>query len=325
MKTGLKHPLWIHLPAVAALIVFCVYVFRVLPLSGRVPIHFDTAGIPNSYGSPWLVVGLTIGLSLLYIAISFVLDDMWASQERKKTFNWLTVMDDVIVGAICGAGIGFLLYLESGSELFSFPWGWMLGLGGGGLILSILLEMLRPYRNNNQRKSSIGEVKIAGDLAEQIKGSSAFVFYDSQNPPLMNLVTIVLPLIMFVWAALSYSEAAWVSILLAVTGFLLFIPYGGLRTMVTRRNITVRFGLFGFRVLSLNIAEIASIEAVEFSPLKDFGGYGIRFNREMKAYYLRGNRGVKLAVANGKKYLLGSDEPETLAEVIQALAGTSKI
>jgi hypothetical protein len=325
MKTGLKHPVWIHLPAVAALITFCVYVFRALPLPGRVPIHFNTAGIPNDYGSPWLVVGLTIGLSLLYIAISFVLDDMWASQERKKAFNWLTIMDDVIVGALCGAGIAFLLHLESGSEKFSFPWVWVLAFGGGGLVLAVLLEMLRPYRSNNQSQSTISSKTKTRDLSEQIKSRPAFVFYDSQNPPLMMLMTIVLPLIMFVWAAVSYSEVAWVSILLAVTGLLLILPYGGMRVMVTRNDITVRFGLFGFRILRLDIAEIISIETIEFSPLKDFGGYGIRFNREMKAYYLRGNRGVKLTMASGKKYLLGSDDPQLLAGVIQALAGTGKV
>lgn len=325
MKTGLKHPLWLHLPALAALLMFCVYVLRALPLSGRVPIHFDTSGMPNSYGSPWLAVGLTFGLSLLYIAISFVLDDMWVSQERRKTFNWFTIMDDVIVGALCGAGIAFLLYLESGSEQFAFPWGWIIALGGGGLVLSLFLETLRPYRGNNRVRPSVGSKPKDGDLAEQIKSSSAFVFYDAQNPPLMTLATIVLPLIMFVWAALTYSQTAWVSILLAGTGLLLFIPYGGMRTMVTRRNITVRFGLFGFRVLNLDMAEVTSIEAAEFAPLKDFGGYGIRFNREMKAYYLRGNRGVKLTTADGKKYLLGSDEPEMLAEVIRLLADAAGV
>jgi hypothetical protein len=165
---------------------------------------------------------------------------------------------------------------------------------------------------------------MARDLAAQIKSRAAFVFYDSQNPPLMMLMTIVLPLIMFVWAVLSYSEVWWASILLAVTGLLLILPYGGMRVMVTRNNIVVRFGLFGFRILRLNIADISSVEAVEFSPLKDFGGYGIRFNREMTAYYLRGNRGVKLTMANAKKYLLGSDDPQLLAGVIQALAGAGR-
>lgn len=67
--------------------------------------------------------------------------------------------------------------------------------------------------------------------------------------------------------------------------------------------------------------DIATVEVHEFSPLKDFGGYGIRFNREMKAYYLHGTRGVKITVNGGKKYLIGSDRPEQLSTVIRAVTG----
>ncbi len=75
----------------------------------------------------------------------------------------------------------------------------------------------------------------------------------------------------------------------------------------------------GFRVLRLNTAEVTSAELHQFSPLKDFGGYGVRFNREMKAFYLRGDRGVKITMTNGKKYLIGSDTPENLLAVIRAV------
>ena len=64
---------------------------------------------------------------------------------------------------------------------------------------------------------------------------------------------------------------------------------------------------------------IAEAGLHEFAPLKDFGGYGIRFNREMKAYYLRGTRGVLLTTTGGKKYLVGSDHPERLLAVLQAM------
>ncbi len=67
--------------------------------------------------------------------------------------------------------------------------------------------------------------------------------------------------------------------------------------------------------------DIAAVEIHEFSLLKDFGGYGIRFNREMKAYYLHGTRGVKITVNGGKKYLIGSDRPEQLSTVIRAVTG----
>jgi len=47
-------------------------------------------------------------------------------------------------------------------------------------------------------------------------------------------------------------------------------------------------------------------------------GYGIRFDSEMQAYFLKGDRGVLVSAAGGKRYLLGSDHPEQLAAVIDA-------
>jgi hypothetical protein len=66
------------------------------------------------------------------------------------------------------------------------------------------------------------------------------------------------------------------------------------------------------------------VETHEFSPLRDFGGYGIRANKGMSGYFLRGNRGVKLTTANGKKYLIGSDNADRLAAVISAITSTQK-
>ena len=60
---------------------------------------------------------------------------------------------------------------------------------------------------------------------------------------------------------------------------------------------------------------------MEYAPLKDFGGYGIRFGKGMKAYILRGTRGVKITTLNGKKYLVSSDHPERLLAVLQMVTG----
>jgi len=72
-------------------------------------------------------------------------------------------------------------------------------------------------------------------------------------------------------------------------------------------------------VLKLKTADIASAEIMQFAPLGDFGGYGIRYNGKMTAYYLRGSRGVKITTQKGKKYLIGSDRPEHLLAVINAV------
>jgi len=149
------------------------------------------------------------------------------------------------------------------------------------------------------------------------------VYWDYQDPVYVTLLSVFVPFAMFVAAYFSWMEAVWVSVLLIVVGLLLFVPYGGQRTLVTRDAVTVRWGLFGLPVLRLRMSDIASAETHRFSPLRDFGGYGIRFNREMKAYYLRGGTGVLLTLHNGKKYLIGSDKPADLLAVVGSITGAA--
>ena len=53
-----------------------------------------------------------------------------------------------------------------------------------------------------------------------------------------------------------------------------------------------------------------------YSPIKDYGGWGIRYGRGGKAYNVSGNRGVMLEFLDGKKLLIGSRRPEALAEAM---------
>jgi hypothetical protein len=200
----------------------------------------------------------------------------------------------------------------------------MLLVGGIAVLLAVIAEMLRPFHAQPER-FVVRDTGTAGtELVKQLKNNTQFVYWDSQNSVYITLLTTVLPLIMFVAAFISWSSQPFVSIIVLVAGILLILPYGGQRTMITRKEVVVRFGIPGFRVLRLALPEIAAVELHDFSPLKDFGGYGIRFNGEMKAYFQRGTRGVKLTTVGGKRYLIGSDRPEFLYAVVKASTEMNK-
>ena len=91
-----------------------------------------------------------------------------------------------------------------------------------------------------------------------------------------------------------------------------------LRTTVTDRDLTVSFGaLFPLYQRSIAKADIASFEAVTYSPLADYGGWGIKWGRSGLALNARGNRGVRLTLRDGRRVLVGSQRPEKLAEALR--------
>ncbi|NIS62676.1 MAG: hypothetical protein GTO13_18825 [Proteobacteria bacterium] len=62
--------------------------------------------------------------------------------------------------------------------------------------------------------------------------------------------------------------------------------------------------------------EIRGCEVRTYNPIREFGGWGIRYGRGKKAYNVSGNRGVQLGLSNGKRLLIGSQRPEELAQAI---------
>ena len=98
---------------------------------------------------------------------------------------------------------------------------------------------------------------------------------------------------------------------------------GGMRVIVTRDRLRVKLGVLGIPLVCLDTSDIDEAEVFSFSPLRDFGGYGIRINRRMKGYFFRGNRGVRVVAKGQKKpMVIGSDNPERLAAVIRAATMT---
>ncbi len=67
--------------------------------------------------------------------------------------------------------------------------------------------------------------------------------------------------------------------------------------------------------------QITSVEARTYRPVRDFGGWGVRWAARGIVYHARGRRGVRLILASGERVLVGSQRPDELALAIGAQAG----
>jgi hypothetical protein len=316
----LIHPLWTHLPILALIILLAIKIATAGALPGRAPTHFGFNGQPDGYGSPWLTFGLTFAMSLLFGVLSIVFDEIWARSEKHKSFNWISLFDELTAGFMVGLSLGYLSFLEKGVSTFTLPWGVILETTGAALALAVILEFLRPFRPNPEAVTHEDASGLENELQQRLRDNRPFLFWQSQNPRWVSILTVGLPLVMIAVAVVMWFNEVWFSLLYLAIAAAISLLYGGLRTIVTRESVTVRLGLLGLRVLKLSTAEIANAEIMEFSPIKDFGGYGIRFNGKMYAYFLSGRRGIKIRIGHGMQYLIGSDHPEQLLAVIKAVA-----
>ena len=83
-----------------------------------------------------------------------------------------------------------------------------------------------------------------------------------------------------------------------------------LETEVTEEGLRTRFFPFHLKERRFAREEIASHEPVTYRPIPDYGGWGIRFGRQDKAWTVSGNRGVRLTLASGSRLLIGSQQAE---------------
>jgi hypothetical protein len=67
--------------------------------------------------------------------------------------------------------------------------------------------------------------------------------------------------------------------------------------------------------------QIRSVETRTYRPIKDFGGWGVRWTARGIVYHARGNRGARLVLASGERVLIGSQRADDLAHAIAERTG----
>ena len=102
---------------------------------------------------------------------------------------------------------------------------------------------------------------------------------------------------------------------------LLLLLLGGLETEVRADGLYVRF-LPLRRKHRFGWQEIASAEARTYRPIREYGGWGIRWSTRGKAYNVHGDRGLQLVLADGRRVLIGSQRADELAAAIALARGS---
>lgn len=100
-----------------------------------------------------------------------------------------------------------------------------------------------------------------------------------------------------------------------------------LETIINEEGVQYRFRPFQRKPKVIKAEDILRYEVKKYSPLKDYGGWGIRlgsFNKG-KAYNVNGNMGVLFEFKNGKKFLLGTQKPSEIRSALERLMKSEKI
>ena len=92
---------------------------------------------------------------------------------------------------------------------------------------------------------------------------------------------------------------------------------------VDREAITVAFH-FLWPKRRIPLSEVLKAEATRYSPLLDYGGYGVRLGFRGWAFNVSGNEGVLVETKHGSRLMIGSQRPKELeAAIARGMRGES--
>ena len=90
-----------------------------------------------------------------------------------------------------------------------------------------------------------------------------------------------------------------------------------LRIKVSEEGLHYQFFPFHFKSHTIKLEDIEKFKAMEYSPLKEYGGWGIKYGFKGKAYNVSGNKGVKIFLKNGSNIMFGSQKHNELAKALK--------
>lgn len=103
-------------------------------------------------------------------------------------------------------------------------------------------------------------------------------------------------------------------------GILVELVFGGVKIELFSDKIRVSLGRVGWIRKVVPFDTIARVEPVQYRPIKEFGGWGVRGFGKKQAWTARGNRALVLHRTDGSQLYLGHSHPERLAERVRSIS-----
>ena len=114
-------------------------------------------------------------------------------------------------------------------------------------------------------------------------------------------------------------------VILLNVALLAFIASMKLQTEVTTAGLFLRFLPLQRKTRLIDMDGVTAVSSVQYRPAMEYGGWGIRYGRNGRAYNVTGNLGVRIDYDNGQHLLIGTRHPDTLKEAIDQMMAAQGI
>ncbi|HPR59226.1 MAG TPA: DUF6141 family protein [Bacteroidales bacterium] len=144
-------------------------------------------------------------------------------------------------------------------------------------------------------------------------------------------IILIIPLLLVVWGFVQQviigkpfgnkptPDWMYLLLLLILGGILALFGFTKLETLIDTEGIHYRFTPFYRTFRKISWDETNRVYVRKYSPILEYGGWGVRYGIKGKALNVSGNKGLQIEFTNGKKLLIGTQQPEELQKVLNQL------
>jgi hypothetical protein len=143
-----------------------------------------------------------------------------------------------------------------------------------------------------------------------VLGYSAFVTYITYNHIFLKEAVFDIQISDQLWTLLWVFFALIVPVLFFLAKMI---------TKIQPDGIYIKYFPFQINFVKINPEDIQSFESIIYNPIKDYGGWGLRYGIKGNAINASGNRGINLQITYARNMLIGTQKPQELFDAIQKI------
>ena len=102
-----------------------------------------------------------------------------------------------------------------------------------------------------------------------------------------------------------------------VIGIALIVLFATLRLVTEVHADAVHIRFAPMRPKRIPYDSISSAEVRTIRPIRDFGGWGVRYRKGAKGYLARGNQAVWFSMRDGRDIVIGTEQPEQFESALR--------
>lgn len=134
------------------------------------------------------------------------------------------------------------------------------------------------------------------------------------------LVAILFGAFLYVFVSSAVAGKGILEIALFTLPFelsMLILILSKLTTEIDAQGIHYQFSPFHRKRRTLYWDAITACAVRQYSPLREYGGWGIRFGRKGRAFNTGGNKGLQIVLTNRRQILIGTQHEHLVADALK--------